>query len=127
LLLAAAILPLALTACAARASQAIPAAAPAAPAAAPSTAGQAIPAQPAAPHESLSETGSTLLFPLLHAWAGAYHQRYPQVSISTGATGSGTGIKDASAGTVAIGASDAYLSSGAARPPIRAFRTCTRS
>ena len=111
LLLAAAI-PLALTACAAQASPAIPAAAPAAPAAAPSTASQAIPAQPAAPHESLSETGSTLLSPLLHAWAGAYHQQYPQISISTGATGSGTGIKDASAGTVAIGASDAYLSSG---------------
>ena len=52
------------------------------------------------------------MLPLLHAWAGAYQQRFPQVSISTGGTGSGTGIKDASAGTVDIGASDAYLSSG---------------
>ena len=109
LLLAAAILPVTLAACA-TAPAAIPA--PAAnPAAAPS-AGQTIPAQPAAQHETLTETGSTLLLPLLHAWAGAYQQQFPQVRISTGGTGSGTGIKDASAGTVDIGASDAYLSSG---------------
>ena len=109
LLLAAAILPVTLAACA-TAPAAIPATA-ANPAAAPS-AGQTIPAQPAAQHETLTETGSTLLLPLLHAWAGAYQQQFPQVRISTGGTGSGTGIKDASAGTVDIGASDAYLSSG---------------
>jgi phosphate transport system substrate-binding protein len=72
----------------------------------------AIPLVPAPGNESLSETGSTLLFPLLRAWAGAYHQRYSQVSITTGATGSGAGTTGASAGTVNIGASDAYLSSG---------------
>ena len=109
LLLAAAILPVTLAACA-TAPAAIPATA-ANPATAPS-AGQTIPAQPAAQHETLTETGSTLLLPLLHAWAGAYQQQFPQVRISTGGTGSGTGIKDASAGTVDIGASDAYLSSG---------------
>ncbi len=116
LLLAAAVLPAALAACAA-APPAIPAAAPAAPAAAPSTAapsttGQAIAQPPAAQHEALSETGSTLLWPLLRAWAGAYQQQFPQVSIAVHGTGSGTGIQEASAGTVDIGASDAFLSSG---------------
>jgi phosphate transport system substrate-binding protein len=61
---------------------------------------------------ALSETGSTLLFPLLTAWASAYHQQFSQVTISTAGTGSGAGIKAASAGTADIGASDAYLSSG---------------
>jgi phosphate transport system substrate-binding protein len=90
------------------ATAAIPAGAPAA---TPSAA-KAIPEQPAAQHEALTETGSTLLLPLLHAWAGAYQQQFPQVRISTDGTGSGTGIKAASAGTVDMGASDAYLSSG---------------
>ena len=67
---------------------------------------------PAAERESLSETGSTLLLPLLRSWAAAYHQRYPQVSITTAGTGSGAGIAGASAGRTDIGASDAYLSSG---------------
>jgi phosphate transport system substrate-binding protein len=75
-------------------------------------AARSIPLTPAPSAESLSETGSTLLFPLLHAWAAAYHQQHPQVTFTTGATGSGAGIADASAGTVDIGASDAYLSSG---------------
>ena len=81
-------------------------------AAAPGPAGTGVPAAPGPQPESLSETGSTLLSPLLHAWAGAYHHRYPQVSLTTAATGSGAGIAGASAGTVNIGASDAYLSSG---------------
>src|ERR1700683_4633153 len=61
---------------------------------------------------SLSETGSTLLSPLLRAWAAAYHRQYPQLIIRTAGTGSGKGIAAASAGTADIGASDAYLSSG---------------
>ena len=61
---------------------------------------------------SLSETGSTLLFPLLNAWASAYHKQFSQVTIATAATGSGAGIKAASAGKADIGASDAFLSSG---------------
>jgi len=61
---------------------------------------------------TLSETGSTLLFPLLGSWAAAYHGQYPQVTISTAGTGSGAGISAASDGTATIGASDAYLSSG---------------
>jgi ABC-type phosphate transport system substrate-binding protein len=71
-----------------------------------------IPSSPAAARESLSETGSTLLFPLMGAWAAAYHRQYPNVSIATAGTGSGAGISHASDGTVDIGASDAYLSSG---------------
>jgi len=63
------------------------------------------------PKVSLSETGSTLLYPLWNIWAPAYNQTYPQVSITTAGTGSGTGISDASNGTVDIGSSDAYLSS----------------
>jgi phosphate transport system substrate-binding protein len=61
---------------------------------------------------SLSETGSTLLLPLLKAWASAYHQQFSQVTITTAGTGSGAGIKAASKGTADIGASDAFLSSG---------------
>ncbi|MGO9958445.1 MAG: phosphate ABC transporter substrate-binding protein PstS [Solirubrobacteraceae bacterium] len=61
---------------------------------------------------TISETGSTLLFPLMRTWAAGYHQQFPGVTISTAATGSGAGIAGASAGTVEIGTSDAYLSSG---------------
>jgi phosphate transport system substrate-binding protein len=62
--------------------------------------------------QTLSETGSTLLYPLLKAWAAAYHQRFGQVTIPTAGTGSSAGIKAAETGTATIGASDAYLSSG---------------
>ena len=79
LLLAAAILPVTLAACA-TAPAAIPATAGSPSSAAPGRTGRAIPEQPAAQHETLTETGSTLLLPLLHAWAGAYQQRFPQVS-----------------------------------------------
>ncbi len=61
---------------------------------------------------TLTETGSTLLFPLMRTWAAAYHRQFPTVSISTAATGSGAGIAGASAGTADIGTSDAFLSSG---------------
>ena len=70
------------------------------------------PAGSAPPASSLTETGSTLLFPLMRIWAAAYHQQVPDVTVSTAATGSGAGIADASAGTADIGTSDAYLSSG---------------
>jgi phosphate transport system substrate-binding protein len=71
-----------------------------------------VPSSPAPSRASLSETGSTLLFPLMGAWAAAYHRQYPNVSISVAGTGSGAGIADASDGSASIGASDAYLSSG---------------
>ena len=60
---------------------------------------------------TLSETGSTLMFPLFGTWQTAYSTAVPAVTITSGATGSGTGIADAATGTVTIGASDAYLSS----------------
>jgi phosphate transport system substrate-binding protein len=58
---------------------------------------------------SLSETGSTLLYPLWNLWVGGYAQKYTHVSIQTGGTGSGAGISGAESGTTDIGASDAYL------------------
>jgi phosphate transport system substrate-binding protein len=60
---------------------------------------------------TLSETGSTLMFPLFGSWQTAYSTDVTDVTITSGGTGSGTGIADAATGTVAIGASDAYLSS----------------
>ena len=60
---------------------------------------------------NLTETGSTLLYPLWNIWAPAYQSEFPSVSVTTGGTGSGTGIADAASGTVNIGSSDAYLSS----------------
>jgi phosphate transport system substrate-binding protein len=60
----------------------------------------------------LTETGSSLLAPLMKTWAGDYHAQVPGVTISTTSSNSGTGIADASAGTADIGTTDAYLSSG---------------
>jgi phosphate transport system substrate-binding protein len=59
---------------------------------------------------TITETGSTLLFPLFGAWQAAYNQEFPAVNIYSAGTGSGTGIANAANGTVTIGASDAYLS-----------------
>ena len=59
---------------------------------------------------ALQETGSTLLYPLFTLWAPDYQKQYSNISITAAGTGSGTGIADAAAGTVDIGASDAYLS-----------------
>ena len=61
--------------------------------------------------KSISETGSTLLFPLFGAWQTDYSKVDTAVTITSGATGSGAGVTDASQGLVNIGASDAYLSS----------------
>jgi phosphate transport system substrate-binding protein len=60
---------------------------------------------------TISETGSSLLFPLFGTWQAAYSTDVTDVTITSGSTGSGTGIADAATGTVTIGASDAYLSS----------------
>jgi phosphate transport system substrate-binding protein len=59
---------------------------------------------------TVSETGSTLLYPLFNLWSSGYSGTYPSVTIQTAGTGSGTGISDATDGTADIGASDAYLS-----------------
>jgi phosphate transport system substrate-binding protein len=60
--------------------------------------------------KTISETGSTLLFPLFSAWQVAYSSVDPTVTITPRATGSGAGIAGAGTGVVNIGASDAYLS-----------------
>ncbi len=60
---------------------------------------------------SLTETGSTLMFPLFGAWQTAYNKTVTNVNLTTAGTGSGTGIADAASGVVNMGASDAYLSS----------------
>jgi len=54
---------------------------------------------------TLTESGSTLLYPLFNEWAA----NYSRAVITTQATGSGTGISEAIAGTVIIGASDAFM------------------
>jgi len=59
---------------------------------------------------ALQETGSSLLYPLFNLWTAQIQKEWPSVSITTASTGSGTGISAAAAGTVNIGASDAYLS-----------------
>jgi phosphate transport system substrate-binding protein len=64
----------------------------------------------AATSGKITETGSTLLYPLFGDWATGYKTAVPGVSMTLGATGSGTGIADAANGLVNIGASDAYLS-----------------
>jgi phosphate transport system substrate-binding protein len=67
---------------------------------------------PATSKVALSETGASELYPLMNLWAPAYNAKYPNVSITTGSTGSGAGISQAAAAAVNIGASGAYLSGG---------------
>ncbi len=67
---------------------------------------------PAPQRVSISETGSNEQYPLLKIWSAAYSRQYPQVSVTVADTDSSVGIDAAAAGTVNIGASDAYLSSG---------------
>ncbi len=60
---------------------------------------------------TISEAGSSLLYPLWNLWAAGYEAKYTKVTIETAAGGSGKGISYAIAGTIQIGSSDAYLSS----------------
>jgi len=62
---------------------------------------------------TVTETGSSLMYPLFNLWAGGYSTKFPSVTVSTASTGSGTGLADAANGTVDIGASDAYLAPSA--------------
>jgi phosphate transport system substrate-binding protein len=61
---------------------------------------------------TLKATGSTLMYPLLNTWAQQYRGTSPGVRVSIAATGSGAGIKQAIAGVVHFGASDAYMTDG---------------
>lgn len=57
----------------------------------------------------LTETGSSLLYPLLIDWIGDYTKSHPDVQIEAASTGSGYGIDQTRLGAVSFGASDAYL------------------
>jgi phosphate transport system substrate-binding protein len=59
---------------------------------------------------TLTETGSTLLYPLFNVWASEYAKTHPGVKITTAGTGSAAGIEQAISGATEIGASDAYMS-----------------
>jgi phosphate transport system substrate-binding protein len=112
LVLAAAVVPLALLAAACGSSSNTTSASAAA-----KPVGPALPSAPNKTPTTISETGSTLLYPLMGSWTEAYQKQFatssgsPIVTVETGGTGSGTGITDAATGTVDIGASDAYLNS----------------
>ena len=58
---------------------------------------------------TISETGSTLIYPLFQTWASAYAKTDPGLHITVAGTGSGAGIAQALAGRVQIGTSDAYM------------------
>jgi phosphate transport system substrate-binding protein len=64
---------------------------------------------------TLTETGSTLLYPLFNVWVSEYAKGHPGVHIATNGTGSAAGIEQAVAGTVQIGTSDAYMSDAQAK------------
>jgi phosphate transport system substrate-binding protein len=59
---------------------------------------------------TITETGSTLVYPLFGAWIDAYAKVDSGLHLTAGATGSGAGISQAIAGQVQIGMSDAYMS-----------------
>ena len=70
-----------------------------------------VPAMPArAAALTLVESGSTLFYPLFRIWTAQYAKASPSVRITARGTGSEAGVKDAIAGTVQIGASDAFMS-----------------
>jgi len=66
---------------------------------------------PAAPSSgTLTETGSSVMFPLFSAWQKGYTTQNPGIKISDASTNSGTGISSAGQGLVDIGTSDGPLS-----------------
>jgi phosphate transport system substrate-binding protein len=82
-----------------------------APADSASASGSSSPSIPAAPSSgTLTETGSSVMFPLVNEWEKGYTAQYPGIKISTASTNSGTGITDAGQGLVNIGTADAYMS-----------------
>ncbi len=64
---------------------------------------------------NILETGSSLLYPLFQLWVPVYTKANRGVKITPQSTGSGTGIAQATAGLVQIGASDAYMSDALVR------------
>jgi phosphate transport system substrate-binding protein len=71
----------------------------------------ASPSIPAAPSSgTLTETGSSVMFPLVSEWQKGYTAQYPGIKISTASTNSGTGVSSAGGGLVNLGTSDSSLS-----------------
>ncbi|MDQ6782611.1 MAG: phosphate ABC transporter substrate-binding protein PstS [Actinomycetota bacterium] len=63
---------------------------------------------------TLTEDGSSLLFPYLQQLVAPLTQTFPNITLSPAAGGSGKGISDATSGTSLLGGTDAYLSPGQA-------------
>lgn len=61
------------------------------------------------PSITVTEAGSSLVYPVFELWAPAFHTLYPTVQVNTAAGGSGSGQAGAEKGTLQLGASDAYL------------------
>ncbi len=61
---------------------------------------------------TLTEAGSSLVYPFLQAIQAPLQSAYPNISLQPAPGGSGKGIADAIAGTTVLGGSDAYLSAG---------------
>jgi phosphate transport system substrate-binding protein len=59
---------------------------------------------------TLSETGSTLFYPLFQLWIPDYTHVASNVTLTAAATGSGAGLDAVIAGSSHMGASDAYMS-----------------
>ena len=59
---------------------------------------------------TLTETGSTLIYPVFRVWAADYPKTHPGVTVTAAATNSGAGVEQAISGAAQIGVSDAYMS-----------------
>ena len=75
----------------------------------------AIPVQSQAADVTLTESGSTLLYPLFKIWVENYTSTHPGVTITMDPSGSEAGIKKAISGEAQIGASDVFMSDRQAR------------
>ncbi len=64
---------------------------------------------PSAP-VTLQEAGSSTMYPYLQVLTSPLSQKYPNITLSAAAGGSGAGQSEAIAGTIDLGASDVYLS-----------------
>lgn len=59
---------------------------------------------------TLQEAGSSTMYPYLRVLSSPLTQKYPHITLSPAAGGSGAGQSEAMAGTIDLGASDVYLS-----------------
>ena len=59
---------------------------------------------------TLQEAGSSTMYPYLQVLTSPLSQKYPNITLSTAAGGSGAGQSEAIAGAIDVGASDVYLS-----------------